>query len=143
MRLWLLLRAWRGIDNGNVHTCLFGLLQSTLQNGAGWASTITGVAASRRSPQLQAVACGSRSIMTELAPAFSAAMERERARVVLPAPPFWAISAIVLMATSKLFLQYHMDYIQQGNLSRVSSGWSFPLILQQSSCWNLRIDGSR
>jgi hypothetical protein len=41
-------------------------------------------------------------MMTEVAPVRSAAMARERASVVLPAPPFWAINAIVFMSRSIL-----------------------------------------
>ena len=56
--------------------------------GTHQASTTIGVSALRRSAQLQAVACGSRSIMTATLPVCSAATARDSASVVLPVPPF-------------------------------------------------------
>ena len=60
---------------------------------------MAGVSAVRRSPHLQADAWGSRSTIRVETPCFSAATASESASVVLPVPPFWAMSAIVCMST--------------------------------------------
>src|SRR3954467_12801623 len=76
-------------------------LCNALGNRAGCASIMMGVSALRRSPHLQAVACGSRSMTTAVLPDCCAATARDRARVVFPVPPFCAIRAIVFMAISQ------------------------------------------
>ena len=68
---------------------------SILAKRDAWAEITTGVADSRRSLQLVAVACGSRSTMAEDSPARAAATAMETLTVVLPEPPFWAMTEIV------------------------------------------------
>ena len=65
-----------------------------------WAEMTTGSSASRRSAQLAAEACGSRSMIAVLRPLLAKATARCRATVVLPAPPFWLMSATVCMAVA-------------------------------------------
>ena len=65
----------------------------------------TGSSAWRRSAQLAAEACGSRSITAVLRPLAAKATAKCRATVVLPAPPFWLMSATVCMA---LALNWYM-----------------------------------
>src|SRR3954467_11527335 len=79
-------------------------------NRAGCASIMMGVSALRRSPHLQAVACGSRSMTTAVIPDCCAATASDRARVVLPVPPFCAIKAIVFMATFRQV--YLLDWLR-------------------------------
>src|SRR5690242_18211239 len=53
----------------------------------------------RSSPQLVAVAWGSRSIIAVVCPASAAAVAKCTARVVLPEPPFWLTIATVFMVS--------------------------------------------
>ena len=66
-------------------------------NRAAWAETTAGEGLPRLSDQLEADACGSRSKRAVFMPRCSAATARWMAMVVLPAPPFWLIMAIVFM----------------------------------------------
>ena len=64
---------------------------------AAWADTTAGEGLLRLSDQLAAEACGSRSKRAVFMPRRSAATARWMATVVLPAPPFWLIMAMVFM----------------------------------------------
>src|SRR5215470_3039960 len=69
----------------------------TWDSRAGCADTTTGLSASRRSLQLLAVDCGSRSTIAVTFPASCAATASASVRVVLPVPPFWAMTAMTSM----------------------------------------------
>lgn len=62
----------------------------------------SGASAARRSAQLAAVACGSRSMMAVVCPARAAAVARCTARVVFPAPPFWLMMATIFMRPRRI-----------------------------------------
>ena len=83
-----------GVSITTMSTPSVAAVSSARPSRAGWASSTTGVEASRRSLHLQAVACGSMSSTTDVRPACSAATASVSASVVLPVPPFWATRAI-------------------------------------------------
>ena len=64
----------------------------------GWASITAGSSSARRSPHLQAEACGSRSMMSTALPSNCAVTASDIASVVFPVPPFWAIIESVCMS---------------------------------------------
>src|SRR5512144_1766040 len=96
-----LLRSWRCVYDGNIDTCLFRLLQGALKTGGLGIddnrrisfAAITPVARGRLRIEINDDRGGSGP--------FGGNGKRE-GKVVLPAPPFWAINAIVFMWRSIL-----------------------------------------
>ena len=62
-----------------------------------WAEETAGHSVSRSCAQVHALACGSRWMTAGRSPVSAAAQARFRASVVLPAPPFWAMRAMMRM----------------------------------------------
>src|SRR5579859_1022353 len=102
-----------------------------LGSRAGWIEIMTG-SALRRSPHLQAVACGSRSMTATFLASLMAAMASDSVSVVLPLPPFWLRRAITFIRSPVNWLEcFCADVVQCFGVG-VFLGWCVAVFTRSS-----------